>query len=841
VTSAPSRRLGVARALGVALMVSAGLTACSGTPRHNTSPTPTTAAPIPAQAAYRWQRLSQASVAIGGGNTTTISDLVAPAATGQPWLAVGTRTAQPSVSATPTAAATVWTSTDAIHWKAARLPGPSTFTQARAATRLGSATIVVGSTGAGSGRQAAIWVSQAAGTWRQLRLPPALQSLPRRTLTGTITPAAASTGSVIDHVASGPLGAFATGTIGGAVAVWYSADGTRWTQLTDAERVIDKSDQPHVSSVAVTTAGVVACGSVVSAGHLDAAVWHSTDGVHWQQSGASSPSFAGSGDHVMTSVAPLGSGYVAVGAVRPANEWIPASWISPDGNSWSMASSSFPQSPVAGSGDEGTVVTAVTAGTSGMVAVGGGIDSSSLGPSGLGPGAAAGGWRAADSGVQRMWTSTNGLSWTEQPLPGAAATSTGWRLGLAAASGATVVVADNTVGQPHLLSSAAGKWTEVTASPLAFGAPATVATPTALTSTGNQLYLSVDVRTPGQALGHDRTTAAVLVSPDGVHWSLAAEGGSLAGRHMLSLLAVPGGLAAAGDTPSDRAGQATVWSSANGRSWSIAPGASAGSTPVFGGTPATPARAVALARLGVSVVAVGMEAGSAVAWTQTPPSPWQPARPLDSTPGLAMEVPEGACGGPQAVVAVGASQVGAPGSQAAAWSSTDGRRWQAATIAPSAVAGEDETMSGCLATGNAFLAYGASAGPDGTTDPALWQSADGTAWTRQVVAAFAGHGGGGITDLALRGDTWLAVGGATGNGASATSAVDSVQVWRSEDAGRTWQALVTDTSPWASGLESDALLVAFSGSTAVVVGQVDGGLAVWAGTPVPASPATTTP
>ncbi|HLI24712.1 MAG TPA: hypothetical protein VKU91_07135, partial [Acidimicrobiales bacterium] len=835
---APSRHRGGARSLGVALVIAMVAAACSGSPHRSASPAPTTAPPAAPAAIYRWQRLDQAVLAIGGGATTTISAVVAPAATGQPWVAVGTRTSQPSATASPTSAATVWTSPDAIRWTAVTLPSTAPVSQARAAARLGASVIVVGSTGTGSGRRAAIWVAQNGGPWRQLSLPDSFASLAPRLVAGTITPASAGAGTVIDDVATGALGAFATGTAGGAVVVWYSADGTRWTQLTDAERVIDDADQPHVSSLAITSAGVVACGWVVSGSHLDAGVWHSTDGVHWQRSGASSPSFSGGGDHVITGVAPLGTGYVAVGAVRPANVWMPASWISPDGNSWSMASSSFPQSPIAGSGDEGTVVTAVTAGAAGMVAVGGGIDSSGVGPTGLGPGAAYGGWRAGDAGVQRMWTSTNGLSWVEQPLPGAAATTTGWRLDLAAASGTTTVVADDTVGQPHLLADVGGAWTEVTATPGPFGAPATVATPTALTSTGNQLYLSLDVRTPGQALGHEHTTAEVLASPDGVHWRVAAQGGPLADHHMLALLPVPGGLAAAGGTPSTSGSsyaypQATVWASPDGRSWSIAPNAIVGGAPVFGGTTDLPARAVALARLGDSVVAVGMEAGSAVAWMQTPPSTWQPARPLDSTPSLAVEVPEGACGGPQAVVAVGSAQVGAPGSQAAAWSSTDGRRWQAATVTPPAVAGEDEAMSGCLATGNAFLAYGSSAGPDGTTDPALWQSASGTAWTRQVVSAFAGYGGGGITDLALRGDTWLAVGGAVGDGASATSALDSVEVWRSEDAGRTWQAIATAAGPWAAGLESDALLVGFSGTTPVVVGQVDGGLAVWTGTPLP--------
>jgi hypothetical protein len=848
-------------AVSAGLLVATVAAGCGGR-SHNGSappPAPATTVPVAAPASYQWEQVQQTALPLGNGATTTIADVVAPTQAGQPWLAVGTKTAagaapvngetgqagapdQPGTSAQVGPAvvgtATVWTSPDGLHWSATALPTtvPDVSSQARSAARLGHETIVVGATGGGSQRRGAVWVERD-GRWREVP-PTAFTGNPAPTATGTVGSAASATGTVINTVATGALGAFAAGTIGGAVAMWYSADGVRWTRLPDAEKVIDRSDRPQVNALLVTTDGVLACGSVVEGTDLAAAVWKTTDGIHWGQVTVAGHVFSGDGDHVITSVAPLGTGYVAVGAVRPAEQWLPASWISPDGRSWSLASSAFPQAPVPDAGDQGTVLTGVTSIAGRVVAVGGGVNSLGLGNSGLNPGSAAGLWAAGGAGVQRMWTSTDGLSWSQQALPGAAATATGWRLGVVAAYGPTIVTADTDVGQPRLLTYVSGKWTEVTSSAAPFGTPAPVAAPTSLVTSGNQLYLSVDIRLPGQSLGADRSTVAVLESSDGLHWKLAARGGTLAGHRMRALLAVPGGLAAAGgSTPTAAAHPpaATAWSSPDGRSWTAAPNQVVAGQPVFGGTAANPAQGVSLARNGASLVMVGTDAGSAVAWAQPSGGSWQPATTLDSRPGVAVETVEGACGGPQAVVVVGAEQVG-PGSRAAAWSSTDNRSWHTATITPAATAGADETMDGCLATGNAFLAYGASPGTGGTTDPALWQSADGTTWSLQDVTSFSGSGGGGITDLALRGDTWLAVSGAVGDAAAAGHASDSVRLWRSEDAGRTWQAANTQTTPWAAGLDSQADLVGFAGSTPVVVGQIDGGLAVWAGVPVTATP-----
>lgn len=821
VTGHGGRRRLAALAAGVSLLAAA----CGGTAHQQAAPPTTQQTLVTATPSYQWSRVSSPALDIGGGSST-IADVLAPVAAGQQWIAVGAR---PAPAASPSGApagggsptATVWTSPDAIHWTATDLPviggeaaagaggqlSPSAppVSQARSVARLGSTVIVVGSSGVGAAQRAAVWISRGPGRpWQAVPggIGSVFSATPLAQVSGTATSPGSGAGAVMDHVATGAIGAFAVGTIRGATAMWYSSDATKWTRLTSAEKVIDSSDQPHINALLVAANGVWAAGSVVQGTDTEAAVWRSTDGIHWSRITSATRSFTGNGDHVINALAPLGSGFVAVGAVRSGARWLPASWISPDGVSWSGASSAFPLSPPGGGGRGGTEANAVATVQGAIYAVGG------------------------SSSTQRLWKSTDGLSWKEVPLPPGAATSTGLRLGLVAARGGTTVIADDDVGQPRLLTDKRGSWTEVSADPAVFGAPAPVATPTSLVASGGRLYLSVDVRIPGQALGHSTSSAAVLSSPNGTDWTLDSRGGPLSGHQIRSLMAVPGGLEAVGGASG--AGSAAMWSSSNGKTWVAASGAS---STIFGGSN-DPALARAVTRVGSTLVATGNKGSTAVAWTSPGQgSPWQPPAALDANQALATETPLAACAGPQAVVAVGRADVGAPGSQAEAWISTDGQTWKPATVTPAATPGEQETMTGCLTTGNAFMAYGAAAGPKGTLDPAVWQSTDGTSWTRQPVAAFTGQGDGPITDLALRGTTWLAVSGGDAAQAEADRASSTITIWRSQDAGRTWQQLHTSSAPWDSGLYSSSELVGFAGGEAVVVGQVDGGLAVWAGAP----------
>ena len=793
---------------------------------------------------YVWARSTDPTLSIPAGPSSTIADLLAPSAPGAPWLAVGARTAAATAPAQDTSTATVWSSADGVKWASTPLSGRTVDTQARAAAQLGTSTVVVGSAGTGVEQRAAVWISSGPGlpfraipNGAAFAPNPAPGSARPGTGPGAAVPNAGA-GAVMDHIASGALGVFVSGTVDGRAAMWYSTDGTRWTRLAGAETVIDRADQPTINSLLVAPNGVWAAGTVVDGTDEDAAVWTSTDGIHWSRVNSATRSFGGNGDHVIDALTTLGNGFVAVGAVRTGAQWMPASWISPDGVSWSQASESFPVRPVLAIDDAGTTVNAVaetTTGT-GLVAVGG------------------------SPSAQRVWTSTDGLSWTEVPLPAGAAGATDWHLGLVATDGTTTVLADDTLGRPRLLTDVNGGWHEVTATPAAFGSPMPEVTPSSLVSDGDELYLAVNVRTFSQALGHDASSVVVVSSPDGSTWSVDADGGPFAGHQVHALLPIQGGLAAAGGQATTPGGSsaATIWTSTSGQPWKTVPV----TPPTFGGGRFPSETARALARVGLVLVAIGQGGGAgagpdtlgtsgvpgpsadgppdqAVAWVSANGGPWQATGPLDTTPGLGTETPEGACAGPQSVVAVGTSQNGSPGHQAMAWSSPSGQTWQSASISPAATPGEQERMAGCLTTGNGFLAYGASAGPQGSTDPALWQSTDGTQWSRQNVTAFNGTDAGAITDLALRGTTWLAVSGASVVDPIGSSAASTVGLWRSGDAGLTWQQLDTSSAPWVGALDSEVTQVGFLGTSAVVVGKVDGRLALWVGTP--ATPATGAP
>jgi hypothetical protein len=264
---------------------------------------------------------------------------------------------------------------------------------------------------------------------------------------------------------------------------------------------------------------------------------------------------------------------------------------------------------------------------------------------------------------------------------------------------------------------------------------------------------------------------------------------------------------------------------------------SASAAAPVGATVSGPAVITGLARLGAVVIGAGQagtgppappgqaQVAPAAGWLEVDGS-WEGSGALDTSPSLLAEAVDGACAGAGAAVAVGSAVNGNGGSRAAAWTTTSGTAWTPATISPVAAVGAAESMTGCLSTGNGYLAYGTSPGPAGTTDPALWQSSDGSSWTRQDVVAFTGSNAGAVTDLALQGTTWLAT---TSLGAvpTASSASSSARLWASSDAGATWSTLDTSAAPWTGALDVSATLAGFVGSGPVVVGTVDGRLTIW--------------
>ena len=187
-----------------------------------------------------------------------------------------------------------------------------------------------------------------------------------------------------------------------------------------------------------------------------------------------------------------------------------------------------------------------------------------------------------------------------------------------------------------------------------------------------------------------------------------------------------------------------------------------------------------------------------------------------------------------------------------------------------AATGATSSLSGCVQVGTSLAAFGAAASPGGTPQPALWRSSDGTSWARVPVSAFASAAPLPLVSLAADGEDWLAAAnpdptadpvtaGVVGaRGPAATAARDagvgpppSIEdgqeaLWLSSNGGSAWQLVDTATAPWIGNQRSQLNLVGFAqGSpiqgtsasqataTPVVVGVVDGQLAVWTGTAAP--------
>ncbi|MHB1536158.1 MAG: hypothetical protein ACYC1D_16415 [Acidimicrobiales bacterium] len=172
-----------------------------------------------------------------------------------------------------------------------------------------------------------------------------------------------------------------------------------------------------------------------------------------------------------------------------------------------------------------------------------------------------------------------------------------------------------------------------------------------------------------------------------------------------------------------------------------------------------------------------------------------------------------------------------PGSRAQAWSSADAQHWKTAKVSPVPPPGGTEAMEGCVATAaGGFVAYGVATGSDGSTSPATWTSRDGLSWVRQAVPGFCPSDPRPLVDVAEQGSTWLAVGGGAG-ASEGTLPGSGTGIWRSTDAGVTWQRLSTADPVWQGSFTAAVDRVAFSGSDAVIAGSIDGELAVWVGTP----------
>lgn len=769
----PSRPVRTFLALaGVAALAATSCSAGTHSRSQGGTSTPSTTAPPPASTTepapvyapspFSWQRDTSPALDLGGGPTATLA-AVLPASGSEPWAIAGTRTA-----ATGTPSAIVWTSPGATEWTASALDAsrPST---ARGAARYQGATVVVGATLEGDREQASVWSSPSPGA------PFANEPVP---------PSGGD--SVMDLVTQGALGIFATGTSDGRFAMWSSTTGRRWGEVTSAEKSIASVPGTRVDALMSERDVVYAAGSVPAAGGSSAAVWSTGDGLHWRLVRAGN-AFGGPGSSVIYSLARLGTGLVAVGAVNTGYGWVPASWASPDGISWSQPSTDFPGAaslpgPALGGGSAALAVSTTTSlsGATTVVASGGG------------------------PGGEGEWQSSDGLQWEPVSLPPAAAAPGGWAPTLVGTTGSEVVLADGDPGQAHVLADGPAGWSEPSANPSVFGPVQQQASPVRLASGPSGLDLEVEVTAHPQAIAAPSTTTAVLTSPDGVTWAARA-GATMPDQP--AALPEPGAVTArtaagvwvgVGAAPG---GYPESWTSPTGTTWSA-------------GKPLDPA------------------------------SPGTGTRPAADVRGLCTvpALPAGGSGSASdnTMAAVGDTvnhdpATGASTRAASAWVTVSGRSWHRAAVSPGGASGE--TMTGCLDTGAGMVAYGTAAGSGGLPAPGLWRATDGSAWTRASVPAFAPGAPNPITSLSAQGTDWLAIANPSGP-VRAGAETEPDGLWTSTDSGTTWQRVDLDIAPWPGTSDATVALAGFAGASAVVVGSSDGRLALWVGTPVAAGTTT---
>ena len=124
--------------------------------------------------------------------------------------------------------------------------------------------------------RAAVWVSPRSGQ-------PFLAAANNPAFDAPATTGGARPGRSRDErpVTAGALGLFASGSVNGKATLWYSTDARQWRILTGAQNVVDQAPGAVVNAVLSTPAGVFAGGSYTSGTGLSAALWYSSDGIHW--------------------------------------------------------------------------------------------------------------------------------------------------------------------------------------------------------------------------------------------------------------------------------------------------------------------------------------------------------------------------------------------------------------------------------------------------------------------------------------------------------------------------------------------------------------------------------
>ena len=336
--------------------------------------------------------------------------------------------------------------------------------------------------------------------------------------------------SVQGVVAGGPglvaVGSDASGGDSGYpdpdAAVWTSVDGLAWARVPHDEAVFGGTCPQNsygndcaqgMYGLAAGGPGLVAVGYESDSPGMEenAAVWTSADGLTWTQVRHDEAVFGGPDNQSMVGVVAGGPGLVAVGYDESSGDRDAAAWTSVDGVTWTRV----PHDEAVFGGPGWQAMEGVAAGGPGLVAVG---------------------YDASDRGAA-VWTSDDGLAWTQAPYDAAVFGSLQLESVAAAVPGLVAVGSDSSGGDPDaaVITSADGLvWRRVPHDESIFGGPS-----------WQGMYGVAATGFGVVAVGHDRSgddwDAVAWTSADGLAWARARSDGGFGGWYDQGMYCVTAG------------------------------------------------------------------------------------------------------------------------------------------------------------------------------------------------------------------------------------------------------------------------------------------------------------
>ena len=690
-------------------------------------------------AGERWERLPGDALSTGVVTAHARSPL-APGEGIARWL-VGGSTTEPGTGLRMPVA---WSSADASAWERATLPLPpgASAAEAAALSRSSGKAVAVGwFEREGGDVDGAVWTSSDGRAWQ---------------LAGSDTNAFGGAGKQrLTAAAGGPRGFVALGhdDQDGRVtpAVWTSADGTSWRRVAGGAGH-PFGERSRLFGVAVGAAGAVVVGTVGFGTGSDGAMWWSADGERWEQLSGDGAALGGPGEQQVNDVTATTSGFVAVGYdLAPLQRRRAAVWTSRDGKTWQRALA--PPRVDEDVGTDGVSVLDV-AGSGPLVAIGGGGRTSAVwtsvdgirwtreqlpsemtfGPSVEGVATDGQSVLATTGAVHPIWARVGRGSWRDVSSAGAFPPR-----GHSFTPSVLLRAGDQLVAFVHDYDpedDPARGGTTSTALWQSADGRSWKREPRSSAFHGAEVYDATAWRGGLVAVGKvvNEGKAVAWVSADGRSWeAVGSQPGFDSGASIYGVVPGGPGLVAVGDAYVEGRQRGRVWVSADGRRWEQAP-----DHPEWLGPGDNVVSAVCPLPT-KEVVAVGYRnVGSEQqlrAWTSADGRTWSLSTGDAAFPAAAPgnPFPARCVGVPSGVVLVGNRDAGDQLREAAVWRSSDGRSW--ATV-PGVPAGRYTHMAWAAVDGQRVIVTGR----DGD-DTVVWSSPDeGRTWQRAASPDFAGLG-----------------------------------------------------------------------------------------------------